>query len=293
MKPLPSIIVAIALLVVGLAPLYTMLSVQGRKIEDPRRYIRWHKITGYIFTALALFMFATMLWRASGYWFPTSPVVAVHVTLAFTFLFLLTLKILIARFYKRLSGHMFILGTGAYLLAFALISLTSSHHLIWRIEKKAELSYGDAPIVDPELGKGLLVEKCSSCHSLSNILKPRGEEAWEAIVGEMIERSHSMMTIDEANHILYYLVENVSPRPVSTAPGADPVDTYCVSCHDAPEVLKAPRSREEWEAIVTRMRRHHPDIVPEKDIDRIVESLMRKQEGAAMDNRPEPDGENP
>ncbi|RJP67326.1 MAG: hypothetical protein C4532_14905 [Candidatus Abyssobacteria bacterium SURF_17] len=287
MKPLPSIAIAIVLLIVGMVPLYTMLSVQGRKIENPRWYIICHKIAGYVFALLAFFMFATMLWRASGYWFGTSPVVAVHVTLAFSFLFLLTLKILVARYFKRLSGSLFTLGIAVYLLLFALVALTSSHHLVWRVTKKGKVSYSDAPIVDMELGKQLLVAKCSVCHPLSDILKPRSKEAWQKAVGQMAERAHSMMTIDEANLILHYLIENTSPRLAPASAGASPLERYCLPCHDTTEVLEIPRSREEWDAIVSQMHMHDPDIVPDKDIDEIVEYLLRKQEGAALDDRPE------
>jgi hypothetical protein len=289
MKPLLSILVAILLLIVGLIPLGTMLSVQGRKIENPRRQLIWHKITGYSFASLALFMFVMMVWRARAYWLANSPVVALHVTLAFSFLLLLMLKIVTARYYKHFGGRLFSLGVVVYLLAFALIGLAASHHMVWRLRKKAELTYGEAPVADTGLGKELLVSRCSGCHPLSDVLRPRSAEAWKEDVGRMLERSHSILTVDEANLILQYLIENMSPRTVPASAGAAPLEKFCLPCHELTEVLGVRRSREEWQVIVTKMHSLGPDIIPAKNIDEIVRILLREQEGAALSNTPESD----
>jgi len=122
MPPSVSIIVSIIFLLIGIVSLFTMLVVQGgRKVGNPKSYVAIHKVSGYVFAALFLVMFVGMTMRMKNYDEEWSARVAIHVTMAIGLLFLLAMKVLIPRFFNRLSGNLFALGMIVYALSFCVV----------------------------------------------------------------------------------------------------------------------------------------------------------------------------
>jgi hypothetical protein len=278
MSPLPSTIVSIVFLFVGIITMYTMMSVQGRSVEHPKKYITVHKATGYIFAVLFLFMFVTMLWRIEDYWQESSPRTALHVFLAVALFFLLTIKILIPRFFKRLNSHLFALGITLYAMGFTLVTITAGYYLIWKSEHKPYVVHVDGRMMDTELGKQLFITKCSTCHMLSDIMRPRGIEDWEDIINRMILLAAPRITVDEGNQILHYLSQTHVPKPVSKTAKADPVERHCLPCHKSKDIYRREHTRAEWKVIVRQMHAYDPDIVPEKEFEKIISFLLKEEE---------------
>lgn len=278
MTPLPSTIVSIVILLVGLIALYTMMSVQGRTPKNPHLYTKVHKVTGYLFAVLFLFMFVTMVWRVEDYWEESSARTALHVLLAVVVLFLLTIKILIPRYFKRLSSHLFGLGITIYAMVFSLVCITAGYYIIWKAEYKPYVAYVRGQMMDENLGKQLFITKCSTCHILSEIMRPRGMKDWQDIVNRMIVLDAPRITVDEGDQILYYLSKTHLPKPVPTAATANPVERHCLPCHKITDIYKVKHTRAEWEAILKQMNTYSPETVPKDKINEIVNFLTRKDE---------------
>jgi len=278
MPPSISIIIVAVFLLVGIIPLYTMLTVQGgKKVENPKAYIFIHKVTGYIFTLLFLVMFVDMIIRVKEYWEESSPRIAIHVVLAVVLFFILMLKILIPRFFKRLSGYMFVLGIAVYAMAFSLVMITGGYYLIWRADKQ-QVQPADEHLADLNLGRSLFIEKCSTCHDLKSIMRSRTESEWTRIVGQMVELAAPRITADEGNLIVSYLVKAHSPAPVSAKLDASMVEKHCYPCHKPSEIFNAKRTKAEWMEILKQMNKNDPKLVPLDMLDEISDYLVKTQE---------------
>lgn len=66
-------------------------------------------------------------------------------------------------------------------------------------------------------GKDVVVRACTSCHEAFQITeKPRTPDAWEYVIGKMIDGG-AELTPEEQDAVYAYLVKNFSAKP-ATAP---------------------------------------------------------------------------
>lgn len=78
-----------------------------------------------------------------------------------------------------LGKLLFLLGTSVYLTSFTRVSITEGYYAIWKYEEKPYISHAEIPegMKDEAIGKELFITKCSTCHLLQDIMKPRSEMA--------------------------------------------------------------------------------------------------------------------
>ncbi len=243
-------------------------------MEEPKRYLIVHKIFGYSFAALFLLMFIAMVWRAPVHWEGSSPRVAGHVALAVAVLFLLSLKILIPRYFRRLSGTLFGLGIIIYAMSFALFGVTGGYYIIRHAKDEPGVTYEEIPHPDTELGKELFITKCSTCHVLRDIMRPREVESWKEVINKMVDLAAPRITVDEGSQILYYLSQTHVPERPSPQEEPSMLEQHCLPCHEAGEIRKRDHSRTEWRALVEQMHEYAPTIVPANKFDEIVDRLV-------------------
>jgi hypothetical protein len=277
LSPLWSTIISIAFLILGGIALYTMLSVQGRRQPpDYRRYAAWHRVAGWLFVILFVVMFIFMLQRVENYWEESPARIALHVTFAVALFFLLTLKVLLPRFYPKLLKNMFVLGTSIYLLAFTLVWITAGYYLVRLYHGAPYISHAEWPehILDAEIGKQLFISRCSVCHLLQDIMQPRDAASWRNVVERMIELAAPRITPAEGAQILHFLAATHTPRAVEKG---TILEQHCLPCHMPLEILTINYDRTRWQAVVRRMREYGPEFIPEEKIDEIVDFLVKMQ----------------
>jgi hypothetical protein len=163
-------------------------------------------------------------------------------------------------------------------LGFTLVCITAGYYLIWKSEYKPYVAYISGHMMDENLGKELFITKCSTCHILSDIMRPRGVRDWQDIMNRMIVLAAPRITVDEGNQILYYLSKTHVPRPVPATVTANPVERHCLPCHKITDIYKVKHTRAEWEAIIKQMNTYDPDVVPQDKVQGIVNFLTRKDE---------------
>src|SRR3990172_9275680 len=209
--PLFSTIISLIFLLTGAVAVYTMMARMGKKdVARPDTYTKIHRRAGWTFTTLFAGIFIYMIIRVGNHTDEFTARIALHLTLAIALLFLLAIKISVPRVFPNLGRNLFSLGAGVYLLAFPMVLITAGYHVEKMITHKPYVYHGDFDknFADEQLGKEFLITKCSTCHVLETILKPRSEKAWGNIVNRMVTLAQPRISPGEASQILAYLGKN-------------------------------------------------------------------------------------
>ncbi|MDW7774515.1 MAG: hypothetical protein SCH71_16650 [Desulfobulbaceae bacterium] len=280
MSPLLSSIISMIFLAAGGTALFLMLKLQGG--GEPKNYrllSKWHRLSGWLFSAIFLIMFVFMLARVENYWEESSPRIAIHVALAVALLFLLLLKSAVPRYFKKLNKHLFLLGTATYLTAFTMVWITAGYYFIRQYEEAPYISHLDLPehMLDQELGKQLFINKCSICHLLENIMRKRSAGSWDNVVNRMIELAAPRISPGEGVQILHYLTETHVPTPPASDKAATPLAKYCLPCHAPKDIRNRTYTRTGWKDVIEEMRSYAPDLIPVDKTDEIVDYLLDLQ----------------
>lgn len=206
MSPEVSTLVSILFIVFGVIAVWSMMMKFGRQSAS-NALSRIHKVAGWSFTLAFAVMTAVMTERMTRHWEPLSPLTTVHGTLAVTLLLLLTIKIVIPRFFPGLMNHLFLFGVSAFLIAFTLVGISAGYYLVLKIRKIPYIAHNDllSTEVDAQRGKQILIIKCSSCHIVKDILVNNTPEEWERIVNRMVKLAAPQITPGEARQIIYFL----------------------------------------------------------------------------------------
>jgi hypothetical protein len=279
MSPFLSTLLSTLFLLCGAVAVYTMMAVQGGSVSRPRLYVKAHKTAGWLFAVLFVVMFVYMLQRVGEYWENFSALVAVHITLAVMTLLLLVFKVTTPRFFPRLNKNLYLLGIGVCLVSFTMVAVSAGHYVIHAVKGEPYLSHARLPahMLDERLGKELFIEKCSTCHMLEQIMRPRSVEAWEKVVNQMVSLANPRITLDEAGQILHYLTLTHVPQTKEIPVQATLTQKHCLPCHEPDELFTKRFNRTGWTEILNKMHEYDPDIVPLDKTEEIVDFLLKKQ----------------
>jgi hypothetical protein len=278
MSPALSTAITALFLVSGAVAVWSMMVLLGRSERSQRiPYRTIHSASGWICTLLFLLMFVTMFGRLEDFWEESPPRVAIHFALAIGCLFLLVLKVGVARYCKGLGKNLFALGAGIYLFALPMAILTGSYYLLRVLEGAPYISHANLPEFNDEvLGKAFLINKCTNCHLLTSILHPRTAKQWEVVVTRMVALARPQIRPAEARQILNFLVKNYGRRDVVPG-GTTPFDRHCAPCHEMKDLAGKRFDRKEWEDVIRRMHEHDPETVPLEKTQEIVDYLLNLQ----------------
>lgn len=264
----------------GAVAVFTMMARMGKAdLSSPDTYTKIHRISGWSFIVVFVGVFTYMLTRLSNYTEEFTARISIHLTLAIALICLLAIKISIARYFPNLGKKLFAFGVGVYLLAFPMVLITAGYHMIKLITREPYVYHGDYNRIfaDERLGKEFLITKCSTCHVLHTILKPRSEKAWGNIVNRMVVLAQPRISPGEANQILAYLRKNFVPRPIASPEKATLIEKHCLPCHEANEIYKTPHSLTAWKVIIRKMSDLDENIVPPDKVNEIAEHLLKSQ----------------
>jgi hypothetical protein len=279
MTPAINTAVAAVFLLAGALAVWTMTVMLGREAAPGRfPYRKIHRVSGWVFVFLLLFMFVTMFARIESFWEESPPRITLHFALAIALLFSVTVKVGVARYCKGLGKHLFGLGIGVYLLAFPMAIITGSYYIVRVVEGSPYLSHAELPDhLDEQLGKALMIDKCTTCHLLLDVLKPRTASDWEETVSRMVALARPRIKPMEGRQILNYLILNHTPRDMAAEERkGTPFQKYCSHCHTWAEMTPHRLDQEGWEKVVRRMHGHASELVPLEQVEEIAAYLAEK-----------------
>jgi mono/diheme cytochrome c family protein len=236
-------IAGMAFLVVGLAAMFLMMHLWGypfdkvnRKSAAPKWAMMLHRVLGYIFAIIYIYMMWQMVPRLWEYQVEFPARTAFHIVIGFTIGFLLVIKICIMRFFRHFEEWMPTLGISIMLLTVLLSGLSlpvvfqeralaarspggdvmspASRARVAELLKTAGLpDQTDLIALSSEksltAGRAVLLGNCVRCHDLKTILvKPRMPKAWWDTVSRMAEKPalFAAATETESLQVTAYLI---------------------------------------------------------------------------------------
>jgi mono/diheme cytochrome c family protein len=211
------------------------------KSSAPRFAINLHRLLGYIFVLIYIFIMWNMVPRLWSYQIELPARTVLHLALGISIGALLFMKIAIVRYFKHMEAKLApLLGSALFLCSFLLIALVlpfslreaylestalgDESMLQSRIKRVREL-LPTAGLEDEKLladlsskkglaaGRRILAAKCVQCHDLRTVLaRPRTPKAWQQTVSRMANRSTILnpITEDDQWFVTAYLIA-VSP----------------------------------------------------------------------------------
>jgi cytochrome c2 len=275
-------------MLIGAVAAFIMIHLKGRSKDQihGNTLVRGHRILGYTFIALYVLMVVTMIIRISYYQDELSPRSIFHVILALSLIPLLGVKLLVARKYKLLTSRLFFLGMTIFLFAFLLNAISAGHYYLYKgAVREVTISSIDRETMNEDIGRQLVVKKCSKCHTLERIFRSfNDEEGWTRTVNRMSLIDTPNIRDYDAKQIIFFLVKQQESRigenkeVVEEEIGKTLLGKKCTMCHDLDRIYQAQKSEKEWLATVERMKQHarDPNFLSENETKNIVDFLSTR-----------------
>ncbi|HUV86564.1 MAG TPA: hypothetical protein VMX79_05570 [bacterium] len=233
-----SIVLAYVALAAALTAVLAMLArLSGAAAGKGGAALLWvHRVAGYVFLAIMIFLFAGMLYKITAYGNVLSARVAWHGAAGFAVVAFLFLKWAVVRPYRGLMKFAPPLGMTVFGLAFVVIMLGATTKLLARLgagepagppvvevipgEEMVERHEEMMELMRPAVGEAdrlhaarfVFAEKCGKCHHLRRPLaKPRTEADWPPLLERMRSYDRSWISDVDAEEIELYLVNDYGP----------------------------------------------------------------------------------
>lgn len=286
MNPFVNSIFAVVFVVCGTAAVCIMLELHGAPKDRPENalLIRLHKILGWLFTGIFVFLVIVMIIKVSGYKEEVSARAALHIVLALALVPLLGIKIIVARRYVRLSRYLVAFGPVALGLGVGLSGLGAGYYFMHASDLKyVALSAADTPILDETLGRQVVNQRCSKCHTLERVFRSvKSEAGWAATINRMAVLDAPNISSFDIKQAIHFLTQRRKPLKGGDTAGLNQLfgktvlETKCVSCHTRERIVKADKDREKWEKTILRMIKHSKDpaYLTDDEKDALLEHLI-------------------
>ncbi|MDT8380520.1 MAG: hypothetical protein RQ739_16690 [Desulfotignum sp.] len=286
MNPFVNSILAVVFIICGMAAVGIMLELHGAPKDRPVNalLIRLHKLLGWLFTGIFVFMVIVMVIKVSGYKEEVSARAALHIVLALALLPLLGIKIMVARRYVRLSRYLVAFGPMALGLGGALAGVGAGYYFMHASDLKyVALTAADIPVLDDTLGRQVVNQRCSKCHTLERVFRSvKTEAGWAETINRMAALDAPNISTFDIKQAIHFLtqrqkhVKNGNAAALNQLFGKTVLETKCVSCHTQERIVKADKDREEWEKTIRRMIKHSKDpaYLTDEEKEALLEHIM-------------------
>ena len=288
MNPFFNSSLAVVFLICGIAATFIMLELRGAPKDRSinATLIKLHKIFGWIFMSIFLLLVMVMIVKVSGYKEEISSRISFHIVLSLALIPLLVVKIIIARRYPRLSQYLIAFGPIALAFAVALTGLTAGYYFMHSSDiKYVSLAGSDSKILDENLGRQVVNQRCNKCHTLERVYRAvKSEEGWTSTINRMASLDApniSAFDIKQAIHFLtnrQKILKDKDENKLNEAFGKTIMETKCTSCHSLERIVQARKGKEKWESTVSRMIKYsgNPEYLTKKGREELIEYLINK-----------------
>jgi hypothetical protein len=224
---LMSIVLAYVALAAALAAVLAMLARLSGAAGKGGAALLWvHRVAGYVFAAIMIFLFAGMLFKIAEHGKEVSARVAWHGAAGFAVVAFLFLKWAVVRPFRGLMKFAAPLGMAVFALAFLVINFGATMDLLGRVAQAAvkeeevvaehlKLPHmrPGAPERDPlRAARFVFAEKCGKCHHLRRTFeKPRPADQWTPLIKRMQSYDAGWISDDDVVETEFYVTSDYGP----------------------------------------------------------------------------------
>ena len=289
MNPLSVSVLAALFVFIGGVTVLIMLEMTGRARDNAEKtgLIMTHRVLGYLFLSLFVFILFFMIRKVSGFQEELTSRAVIHIVLALALIPLLLIKVLVVRRLPQLSAKLPLLGITIFVFSFGLTGITAGYYVLHRSNLTyTTLSAHDNDVLDIELGKAVVNRKCSKCHSLERVYRAyKSDDGWAGTVNKMALLDSPNITSFDVKQALNYLVEQQKerqakrPADLENDIGKSLVSRKCSVCHNLDRVFGARKNIKQWTSTVGRMVTTMDDLdfLSEQEKTDIIAFLSRRE----------------
>jgi cytochrome c2 len=288
MSPFLNALLAMVFVACGMAATFVMLELRGapRDRTVNTTLIRLHKLFGWIFAGLFLFLTGAMLIKTAGYQEEVSPRIALHITLALALVPLLLTKLLIVRRYHRFSRHLIFFGPAMMILAVSLSGLSAGHYFLHSSDiRYVSLTDYDETVLDKGLGRQVVYRKCNKCHTLERVFRSvKSRKEWTDTVNRMARLGAPNISSFDVKQTIFFLLgrqketTGQNEQALNRAIGKTILESKCGVCHELDRIVQARKDKAGWQGTINRMIDHSGDAQYLSDTEKqdLIDYLIHK-----------------
>ena len=288
MSPIETSIAAFSLLGIGIVAVTLIFILLGR--NEPaghQKFLRWaHRITGYIFIILYLFICVVMLRRLTVNSAALSANDALHAYFGIVIFPMIVAKICIVRFYKKYCNRLPIYGMIIMTAVYMTVTLSAGYYVLSMAKSQYVflLDKGRLVKVNINIGRKVVRQKCSTCHSLERVYAYVKTEAdWQNYVMRMRAKDPLIMSDLEALQAVGYLVKNlgIDDTKLDVQLGMRIILEKCHKCHTLERIFTFKKTRAEWAQTLELMRSFDPYLLNDSEVRQVnyyLGKILAKQQ---------------
>lgn len=263
MTPMVNSVLSFVLLGIGIVASTHILVLLGRNNTNHERYFRRvHRISGYLFFSLYLFLGFVMFQKLEGYDI-LPPKAVIHAYIGIAIFPLIVIKICIVRFYKKFYRGLPVYGIILVIAVFLQVPLYAGLYFISAIKSQyiSLTEKGKLVRVNVNMGRKIVQQKCATCHSLERVYAHvKSEPEWRDYVTRMRAKDPALMNDEEASKVLGYLIKNlgIDETKMDVQVGMRIILEKCHKCHTVERVFTTKKTPAEWVKTIELMRSFDP-----------------------------------
>ncbi|NUM37255.1 MAG: hypothetical protein HUU50_22145 [Candidatus Brocadiae bacterium] len=216
LRPITNSLLACSLLGIGIIGALFILTLIGRT-NPPKHpnFFRWaHRITGYIFFALYLFI-ATIMFKKLGEFNFLPPKATVHAYIGMSIFAMIIIKICIARFYRKFYSSLPIYGILIILAVYLQIPLYAGYDIFSAIKGKYTTLPEKERLVWMQVQgrQKAIQQKCAINSSQEkNYSSSKAEDRWQNHISSIYARDLEITGSSEVLPTAGHSIENLGIR---------------------------------------------------------------------------------
>ena len=268
MRPTTTSLLAFSLLIIGIVAVTLILILLGRiKATQHPKFFRWaHRISGYIFIILYLFICAIMFQRLTSNFTALSAKDAIHAYLGIAIFPMIIVKICIVRLFKKYYLRLPIYGMIMMIAVFMTVTLSAGYFMLSTARSQYIIlsEKGRLVKVNVNIGRKVVQQKCSTCHSLERVFSYVKTEAdWRDYVSRMRAKDPAILNDQETLEAVGYLVKNLGldDTIMDVQLGMKIILEKCHKCHTLERVFTFKKTPAEWAQTIELMRSFDPYLL--------------------------------
>jgi cytochrome c2 len=199
---------------------------------------------------------------------------AIHVYIGIVIFPLLVAKICIARFFKKFYKSLSLYGMLSLISVYLVTSISAGYYVSYTINSQYVVlaENGKSVKVSVNLGRKVIQQKCSACHSLERVFAyAKTKDDWQNYILRMRAKDPAILTDREATQVLGYLIKNlgINETTLDIQLGIKIILEKCHKCHTIERIFTARKTAEEWTQTIELMRSFDPYLLNDREARQI------------------------